>query len=243
MTARQEGRPEEMPFDEPAEEPPGKPTPYAEPSPADDPGRPVDPQPSVPPEFLWRRVAIEWVLTQRTERRRSKRCWSGCGRARPASTAYRSAHVRFCRHRRARPSSSSVRLLDPGPTRSAFPSPTHPAIGCASGWAFRTTTFTTTEEWQLSRWAFAIQDAWRAVMPLPERSVQRCGALNSWRCCRTSDWRCCSAPMPRTMCLGGEQAQRASGIFEIISPTISRFHILRGGRGCGRKETHGFVRK
>jgi hypothetical protein len=51
MTARQEGRPEEMPFDEPAEEPPGKPIPYAEPSPEDDPGRPVDPQPSAPPEF------------------------------------------------------------------------------------------------------------------------------------------------------------------------------------------------
>jgi hypothetical protein len=52
MTARQEGRPEEMPFDEPAEEPPGKQAPYAEPSPADDPGRPIDPQPSTPPEFL-----------------------------------------------------------------------------------------------------------------------------------------------------------------------------------------------
>jgi len=52
MTARQESRLEEMPFDEPAEEPLGQPRPYAEPSPADDPGRPVDPQPSTPPEFL-----------------------------------------------------------------------------------------------------------------------------------------------------------------------------------------------
>jgi hypothetical protein len=59
MIARQENRPEEIPFDEPVEEPPAKLSPYAEPSPEDDPGRPVDPQPSSPPEFLHQRIATD----------------------------------------------------------------------------------------------------------------------------------------------------------------------------------------
>ena len=45
----QEARPEETPFDEPVEEPPENPMPYADPYPAETPGRPVDPKPSVPP--------------------------------------------------------------------------------------------------------------------------------------------------------------------------------------------------
>lgn len=44
--------PEEMPFDEPIEEPPETPNRYTEPHPAETPGRPVDPVPDrLPPEF------------------------------------------------------------------------------------------------------------------------------------------------------------------------------------------------
>ena len=53
MTEAQEIRPEEAPFDEPVEEPPERPIPYAEPYPAETPGRPVEPKPSAsPPEVL-----------------------------------------------------------------------------------------------------------------------------------------------------------------------------------------------
>ena len=52
MTQYQDTRPEEAPFDEPVEEPPEDPIPYADPYPAETPGRPVDPNPSIsPPEF------------------------------------------------------------------------------------------------------------------------------------------------------------------------------------------------
>lgn len=45
-------RPEEIPFNEPVEEPPTEPIPYAEPGPAEDPRVPVDPMPSTyPPEL------------------------------------------------------------------------------------------------------------------------------------------------------------------------------------------------
>lgn len=52
MTQHQETRPEEVPFDEPVEDPPENPIPHAVPYPAETPGRPADPKPSIaPPEF------------------------------------------------------------------------------------------------------------------------------------------------------------------------------------------------
>ena len=52
MTQYQDTRPEEAPFDEPVEEPPENPIPYSDPYPAETPGRPADPSPSIsPPEF------------------------------------------------------------------------------------------------------------------------------------------------------------------------------------------------
>jgi len=52
VTAGQDPRPEEVPFDEPVEEPPEVPDRYAEPNPSETPARPRDPGPSYsPPEF------------------------------------------------------------------------------------------------------------------------------------------------------------------------------------------------
>ena len=52
VTAGQDPRPEEVPFDEPIEEPPEVPDRYAEPNPSETPARPRDPGPSYcPPEF------------------------------------------------------------------------------------------------------------------------------------------------------------------------------------------------
>jgi len=51
VTQSQQMRPEEAPFDEPVEEPPENPVPYADPYPAERPGRPLDPKPPrAPPE-------------------------------------------------------------------------------------------------------------------------------------------------------------------------------------------------
>ena len=58
VTEHQEARPTEAPFDEPAEEPPEDPVPYADPYPAETPGRPMDPKPAnSPPEFRGSRLA------------------------------------------------------------------------------------------------------------------------------------------------------------------------------------------
>lgn len=52
MTQYPEARPEEAPFDEPVEQPPENPVPYADPYPAETPGRPRDPTvPNSPSEF------------------------------------------------------------------------------------------------------------------------------------------------------------------------------------------------
>ena len=53
MTANPQTRLEEVPFDEPVEEPPAKLIPYAEPRPKERPCGPLDPKPlKAPPEAL-----------------------------------------------------------------------------------------------------------------------------------------------------------------------------------------------